>query len=826
MSTNTSIGQLPLSKEKLASKKIQAGQWNKAQILLTKSHKKDSTSIPLHYLYGIYFSDKRNPQFNIDSASQFINQATQLYNLIESREREKLRRFPLDGLMLNNLRLQIDTLAFHRAIQENSFQSYQYYLSHFKQSVFEQQAVYLRDSAAFQLAAESMRAAEFKKFLDTYPESSFKPEALQKWHRLVYNEETSKGTTEAFEKFADGYPDNPWRDEAIEKIFYRSTATGESRSFEWFALKYPNHPLAARSKAILQHLHPDHGHGRWLPFTENNLYGYIDLNGQLKIKPVLNSLNPEFICPDTDAELIVTTLGVFDKNGKQILSEACSSAKHIGAGFYWLTYQNTAKLIHGSGWQPFQDNLQQALTIENRFLAIKKNNQWSLYALNGQALSQTNYDSVFTLGTKLILNRKGRLFIFKSADLLSYLEGKASFRTADEVVDLGQGQLMIRIAALEEMVNADFETIIQPDRHQIRTSPGGITLQKNNLIQFPEWKSLNNQFFKRIAFAEPWMKTVSANGESLHFIPSKSTIELNADSVWFQNRFSFALRGDSVTLYTPEKRNITFAKDDEFRFLTARDSSLYFLVSRKNKLTLHDAATGKKLFSGIYTEIQPITSDYFIVKLRGKLGLTGRTGKELLKADYDAMVYQNGWFSLLRENKFGGFQPAQQRILKPIYDANLIVYSDEILAVRKNLKWGFLINNQKPETVQYKFDEIRQVNDSLAMVRTNTNWQMISVYDNKVISDGIFEWQPSDSDERILFRKSTGYGLLSRNLGVIIEPLYAELLWWSDENHTLYLGIKSVSDQISQLDYLNPHGILLRRTKVRSALLDDLICED
>lgn len=826
LSISTTVGQLPVSKEKLAWKKIQTGQWNKAKILLNKSLKKDSTSITTHYLYGTYFSDKRNPRFNIDSASLSTNRATGYYNLADSREREKLRRFPLDGLILNNLRLQIDTLAFHRAIQESSLEAFQYYLSHFKQTVFEQRAIYLRDSAAFQLAAQSMRAKDFKNFLDNYPESSFKPEALQKWHKLVYQEETSIGTIEAFENFADHFPNNPWRNEAIEKIFYRSTASGEPKYFERFANKYPEHLLANRSKAILQYLNPDHGRGRWLPYAENNLFGYINLEGQLKIKPTLKSLYPEFICPDTETELVVTPLGVFDKNGKQILSEPSESAKHIGAGFYWLTMENKGRLIHGSGWEPFTDNIQNASTIENRFLSIKSNNQWNLYALNGQILSATHYDSIYTLGSKLVLNRKGRLFIFKSSDLLSYLEGKASFRTADEVVDLGNGQLMIRISALEEMVNVNFETIIQPDRHQIRNSPGGILLRKNNLIQLPDWKALNNQSYKRVEFAEPWMKTVSANGESLHFMPSKSTIELNADSIWFQNRFSFALRGDSITLYTPERRNITFSKDDEFKFLTARDSSLYFLVARKNKLTLHDAASGKKLFSGIYTEIQPITSDYFIVRLRGKLGLTSRTGKELLKADYDAMIYQNGWFSLLRENKFGGYQPTQQRILKPIYDANLIVYSDEILAVRKIQKWGFLIKNQKPESVQYKFDEIRQVNDSLAMVRTNTNWQMISVYDNKIITDGILEWQVADSDERILFRKSSGYGLLSKNLGVIIEPIYSELLWWSDDRHTLFMGIKKVNDTVSQLDYLNSHGLILRSTKVRTAILDDLICED
>ena len=413
----------------------------------------------------------------------------------------------------------------------------------------------------------------------------------------------------------------------------------------------------------------------------------------------------------------------------------------------------------------------------------------------------------------------------KLHDILAYKEGKAPGRVVEHIALLGNNYIKVNVGSMEEVLNEKLETVILLDRHVVRFSPGGFIIEKNNALTLPDWPLLNNKTFKKIEFPEPWMKTQSTTGQDLYFLQDKSVAAIAADSIWFNGQFAFTKKRDSITLFTPLKQMVGYLAEDEVRFLSSSDSGLYFLVKKKTQLQLFDARSGKKLISGAYSEIIPITTSFFTVKLKNKIGLVKTGGKEILPADYDAILFQNGWFSLLREKKFGGYHPSSGKIIKPIYDANLLPYSEDLMMARKNKKWGILNLKQKPEKTAFVFDEVKYVNDSLALVKKQENWSMIKVYTGEIIADQISDWQPVEDGDRIIFKSKGLYGLISPTSGIVVKPKYSEIIWLSEDHKSLFIGLGSSTGKEMPIEYFNRYGLVLQKFSTSEELLDLVLCD-
>ena len=129
--------------------KIEKRNWLKAEQLLRKSLKKDTLNAEARYVYSLLFFFGDYPKYNLDSAYQYSLAALSDYQKSSPRQKEKLKRFPLDSAVLVSLRTKIDSAAFERAKTINSVSSYQFFLDQFRLAIQHDMAVELRDEVAF-----------------------------------------------------------------------------------------------------------------------------------------------------------------------------------------------------------------------------------------------------------------------------------------------------------------------------------------------------------------------------------------------------------------------------------------------------------------------------------------------------------------------------------------------------------------------------------------------------------------------------------------------------------------------------------------------------
>src|SRR5258706_4595625 len=142
-------GNAQLSPERQAVNRMQKGKWKGAEERLRKAIRKDTLNPEARFLFSrFYFSDE-NPFRNIDSAYRYTLLAVRDFGASSPKEKDRLKRFPLDSSLLIVQRKKIDSAAFERAKKVNSEKSYQDFLSPFLYAGERTAAVELRDEVAF-----------------------------------------------------------------------------------------------------------------------------------------------------------------------------------------------------------------------------------------------------------------------------------------------------------------------------------------------------------------------------------------------------------------------------------------------------------------------------------------------------------------------------------------------------------------------------------------------------------------------------------------------------------------------------------------------------
>ena len=829
LSSYTITAQIPFinSREKNALLKIQVKQWSDAREILEGSYRKDPTSVETLYMLAVYFSSNGNPKYQPDSARTLVDAAIESLNKSDQRTKDRLQKFPVNEQILSRLKDQIDRGALKLAYKANSVEAFSEFIQRYPDAKQIRQAILKRDSLAFQIATEKNSAQSFRQYIKDWPDSHLIPLATEKFDEKNYLEKTRNGTALELESFYNNFPDSRWRNQALEKLFYLSTIDGSQAAFNSFAKRFPGTKFAQLSTDLNKYRNTDYGKGIWIPVGEGNKLGFISFEGKILIRPKFDSLSYDVACSQERTGLTILPDGIYDKKGRRILEGSFRSASSVGAGFIVTENYNREKnLLHESGWKPFPKPVKNATSIADNFLAVRIGEKWQLSGLNGQEILPAIYDSIFTSASYSVFRKAGKFLFVKNEDILSFKNGKAPAKVFDQAVPLGPNYIKVQIGSMEEVLNEQLETIIPLDRHRIRYSPAGFIIEKNNSLFLYDWPKLKNKPFNKIEFPEPWVKTQSVSGTGLYFMQDKTEALAAADSVWFRGKFAFAKKGDSVTLFTPIKQRVTYSLEDELKFVSSSDSGLFLLIKKRNQLQLFDALTGKKIVAGAYSEIQPVTKEYFIVKLKNKTGLVQRGGKQILPADYDAILYQNGWFSLLKEKRFGGFHPESKKMLKPVYDANLMSFSEDLMIARKNKKWGIINLKDKPEKATFIFDEVKYVNDSLALVRKIKSWSILNVYSGTAIADQITDWQPVENGERVLYKSGNFYGLISTATGILIKPRFREIVWLTDDTQSLFMGITSLSDNQVEIEYFNRNGITLQKFETTEQILEVILCDN
>jgi hypothetical protein len=842
-----------ISAERLAISRIEKGKWLKAEHGLYKSLKKDSLNAEARYgLSKLYFSPAY-PNCNIDSAYRYVQSALVVYGGLSTRQRDRLKRFPLDSNILIEQRRKIDTAAFERAKKINTEKSYIDFIAQFESASQQEVAMELRNEVAFVDALKINTYSSFLTYLTKYPKSSRAGEARRRYEKLLFEEKTKSGKLAGYEDFLRDYPQSLHRKEVEKNIFEISTAGGTSLSLTKFLAKY-SQPGFYYKKAtdILYHIEKESDGGKryafksdsielisrlekgyLIPILKDGKFGFMTGQGKEILSPRFTGIHESYLCGAITTDYLVTSEGISGRSGNMIMTGKVEQADDLGFGLLKLKMSGCWKVIHKSGYIINDSCVEDAKVISGHYLAIRKDKKWGLFAFNGRQLLPYRYEEIETLDRVIILNKTGKK-ILVTVDQIANLANKVPLNESvvyDEIRQLATDQYLVRNGTLEGVINSALVFVVPPERYSITQSPYGFVIEKNKKYRVNDVsQELRGKEFDQINFYGDWIGLRETGNTSLYHGREKRFLRKQLDSLWFENHVAFTLRNDSLKVYFNSGRSLDFESKVSVKFIKSPDSTIFFYVSEKNRNSVYTVNGGAKLFSAEFENLDYLGQGFFLIGKGGKKGLVDESGKIVLPIEYTAIVSTGlGIVSLLKEQKFGLFNMISRKLIKPSFERNVIVYDEDRLLAFKDGYYGFMNWNTKSLSA-FEFEEVQAWNDSIAMVKRNFQWSLYEINARKTVISKIkdFHSVSDHNDEKIIVAHLENfYGVLSNKRGELIPASYTDIINLGTADEPLYFAEKHIEEAgIYVIIYFDRTGKILRKQAFEEEEYGKIYCDE
>jgi hypothetical protein len=842
------LGQI--SPEKLINGTVDKGKWQKVEQNIRKSLAKDSLNPEAHYLLSLYYLSSVNPESSVDSAYRYSKSSWKAFRLASPHDREKLRRIPLDSLLLTRLSSRIDSVTFERAKHFNSVAAYQSFIDFHPTAPQVASAVELRDEVAFLEALKINTWNSFRKFMTKYPSSHRRGEAQQRYDKLLFEDKTRDQRLKSYIRFAQEFPGSPYYPQTVRTIFELSTATGTTGSFRWFIDNYPFSHWAKVSKNILYKIQASDeenifdaswltdsmkrveqlNKSYWVPVFKSGLYGFISEDGTEVIPPKFEKIMEDYRCGGITDRLLVTSAGLMARNGAILRSGQVSDAKELGLGYWLVTTDSGNYVMHESGFQ-MGSSVKGGQLIANHFVGLQKGGKWAVYSLAGKELVPFIFDDI-SVNDSLIVLSKGSRKILTTPDRLGAVTEKTGFREElvfDDVRRWGRQQYWVRNGVLEGVIDADLHFVIPLDRQVLRKTSFGFLRGKEDKFYINGIRRLENTPYKSVHEQAGWVRLLTPEGQ-YEMYDRGFDLLTEGDSVWFQGQLAFVQTDDSVRAFLPSGQKLSFLKRSGFQFRQYRDSSAWLVLEDKKKKSVYDAESGVKLFTLEFDQIEPVAHGLFLITRMNKKGLVGEDGKVILPAEYDAIVATDEHsFSLLKEKKFGWFDAGKKILIKPTFDRNIKSYNDRLRTAFREKGYGFLLPDGKP-LGNFEWEEIQYWNDSVAWVKKNFQWKLVEINTQKVRLDRIRSFsivKDTPAEKIFTVRQDNAFGVISNRAGTVVPLQYSDVVNIGTQEVPLYFTERHIEEAgISVVVYYDHRGKIIRKQAMEAEEFEKIYCDN
>ena len=832
----------------LALKNLHRQKWQRSHDLLTKALAKDSLNVTAKYVLAQYFFSEGNPAFQLDSAYRCVNGALTDFQSTTLKHRERLKKFPVDSMLLIDLRKQIDSTAFHLTKMNQTEKAWTDFIDHFPYFRSLPLAVALRDSVAYANTVQENTYQSFQIFFQRYPHAKQALEARDNYEKLLLADKTADQTLASFEAFLSDYPDSPYRSKVEQTIFEYKTASGESEKFIEFIQLNPQSPFVQKAKNILFHLIPPSQRGDkfpadfstdslasvlrleqgyWVPILKKKTFGFMDQDGHDIILPEADSLDQVYQCGNIDDDILPLPDKIVAKSGTCIWRGRVNNVEELGSGFLLVEGEGCNSLIHKTGFKIGGDCVDDAKILNNKFIAIEKNHRWSVWTLTGRQLIE-GCDEVFHAKNVIGLKENGKTKLFTAAMLatLPYTPEVGDTTGYEEVKYWNNDLIFVRNGMRSGLLDQSLQVFIAPEEQILNTVFFGVTAATPFGTRFHNASSQTSEAFQQVMVRDPWVAVKDSlwrflDPKTMHYYsPAYDTIVLHGP-------FAAGFKGDSSNIFFNQTNCHKSLRPSSIDFVQGKDGYAFLMVDQGERKTIYDH-NGQKLFSTTFDKIQYAGNDLFIFYKKEKRGLITKNGKLLLPAEYDAIVaMNNGIFSLLKSMKFGLFDAVKKKQIPPAYSKNLTLYNSQTLAAYKNGLYGFLRWDNKPIS-KFEFSEIQFWNDTTALVKKNAHWMLYEIKNNKVLLDGIKDLtliRNSPTEKLAIIHQNTNYGVIHNQKGTVIPISYNDVVNVGSEEKPLYFTEKQVEEAaIFVVIYYNDKGELLRTAVYDQEDYDKLYC--
>lgn|GEM_PF-372958 len=837
------------SHERKASKNMLRNRWAKAKEHLDQALTKEPVNPAAHFIYSQYFFNPANPAFDIDSAYKRVTKSLGDFSLISSKERERLKRMPLDSISIIALRMRIDSAAFERTKQINTEEAFLHFLADFPFAMQREQAMSLRDEAAFLDAIKANTYEAFLNYYKKYPGASHAAEALNKYHQLLLEAKTQSKRLADYERFLEEYPSTPYRTAVEKNIFEISTASGNLRDFINFIRKYPGGSFAPRARNIAFHLIDETEDAQKLhlllndslrrirslnanylvPVLKDGRFAFMDKTGREILAPHATRIPQEYNCGNITDDVLIVEDRLIARDGTPILRDSLPEMEDLGSGFLKLASPNCLRIVHKSGFT-INPCVAAAKIIAGKFIALKQNDLWFITTLSGKPLTGS-WDDIGSLHQLVVFRRNNKFQLCTTESLAASAnqESLSLSEAYDEVKAWPHGLIWVKKGNGEGLLDESIKAVVPLQPQELKQTFFGALARSGATSRLLDFQGREVNTFSKVVIQEPW---VFARGDSTWTLMAQTPekpIGKPYDSVRFVGPFAIGMFNDSLEVFIRANVSVKLPLNIRLSFIPGKDSTAFLVVHLDRKKTVY-GSRGQKYFTVEYDDLQYAGEGLFIVSRKEKKGLLTTQGKLLLPVEYDAIgTVANGVVSLLRNGKFGAYDLRNKILIRPQYEKNLIYYNTVLLAAFQKGRYGFIGWDNKPSG-KVQFESVEYWTDTIALVKNNYSWSLYNTLTMKMVETGItnIEYIVNGPEEKLaIVKQDNAFGVLSNRRNFVIPATFTNLVNVGSAEEPLYFTEKHVEEAlIFVVIYYDARGQMLLRRVYEEADYEKILCSD
>lgn len=856
-----------------AFKQLEKENYEKVKSLLDKELEKDSISAGALHVYSLYFFVQKNPSFNLDSAYFYIQSAIKNYEFVESKDSSNWATEGISFTSAEEQKKKIEVSAFERAKKENTINSFQFFLDNFLEAEDIPNAIRLRNELAWQVTLKNNSIESYNIFLQTYPKATQKTKAIARRDKLIYNRETKGNTLNTYQNFLKKYPSNIYKKDGENALFDFLNVEHTEQTYLDFLQKYPNCEKAKTAWAWLQTFYLERedlnsftqkfsknpnnqtlkklakvGDLQYIPFYENELYGYFDEEGKKAIQAKYNYIPHEQLC-ESNREYYMTIninnrLGMIDKLGNILIKPEFDEIEKIATGVWKVSRNARYGLVHETGFEilPLQyDNIE---VLNAFFIKTEKNRRYGLVTYNGRNVLDNQYSDVFAYNENFVGIRLGKKFgIFSNEKLIEQLH-----KNRVEVELIYNDATPLSNTYLKTQKDKKFG---------LRNLEGQYLDCKYQSIKFEEQIGYATQdsFWQLFNFSK---QLVLDSLQDIHFQNEKYILAKKADkwALFDKNARelepfaydSLALVGDILLMYqgkkveakflknlAKEKLNLTYYKNIKGEKGNYPDAKVFLHIeNRFGKKGLY-SEFGTQVLATKYDNFYILSENLINIKVAGKFGLVDTTGKIIIKPLYAGLTQnKDSTITTLLRGKFGLYDLKAKKQISSIYETSLQAYfphdSSTYYIAQKKEKKG-LIDLQGKTKIPFNFQEIRFWSDTIALVQNTKdkyffyNMKTKTLNDTLVFDEVAFS-KKTGQTKLMIVQKDSKYGVWSNTLGEIL-PMEYDLIYnvGTPDKHIFFAQKVSEDGENHEVLYMTEHKKIVWKTTMSELDYHRLLCE-
>lgn len=840
-------------------KSVEKAEYDKLPEMIGKALEKDSTSFGAMYFKAVYFLHNDINQYNLDSARIFLNKALEYRESMTAEQSDDWNKTELPIFVIDSTKTKIIELGFAKAKKELSVNSMKNFLNLYPDSHKQTKAVYLRDSLAFELALELDTWQGYQTYMNEYPDSPFKIKANEYYEILLFKDKTKDGSLISHVQFLREYPDTPYRRESEEVIFKKMTLNHEIAQYQAFIRQYPQSHLRKKAADLLYYLNKQNGgisfsdlllihpnpdsltktHEReqiaLTPILSDGEFSLMDTSGLVLEHLKFEALDPNYRCGNVKNEWLRVKTNdwkLVNRNGF-VIKENVTYSDEIGKQLLLIHVGNESYVYHKSGFQIGNFPVYQVRMIYDQWIAFETNKKWGLMTFTGEVILQPKFDNLQMEGDFVIVENDGKHDLFNQKSITGFKPNNEFKMPYSEYEILGDTLFLgFDEADHECLVNKNLDILLPLANQRIYLSKSiwYVKVESGYQVFDRIEKKLIEPAFADLSINDSWLGLKRGEKWTLRGIKdSIASITYPLDSIHFIDPSTcYIERRDSSFLYFDNGATKWLKPSETFTLVKPKDTgsgSSFILLSNQTDKSLLNTS-GEVLFDGKVDDILYLNDSSFIVKSKGKYGIYIVSEGFVQRATYDLINEQDGLALLLKSNQIGCIDLTNNSIIPAMYESRIERFASHYLVSKNGLKGVMDKDNHLIVPIEYK--ELLSWNDTSYWAKKNDEWTL-NAYSGEMILNNVLSltrWNANTTEPLYLFMKEDKYGIIDPNNGIVIPPMYNEIINVGTNDQPLYFAEQHLKTaDFFVVTYFNSAGKTIKSQAYRPNEYDLIYCD-